>query len=77
MSVHNTYFRQEAGASTVSWVLMTALAMGLTLASFNSVSNSTEAKVDDVDYVLTGPRILPTFEAQRQAQRDLQNHFGY
>jgi Flp pilus assembly pilin Flp len=42
------FFRSESGATTVDWVVITALAMTLSLAAFGSVRTGTKTATDTV-----------------------------
>ncbi len=52
---------QEDGATTVDWVVITAMAMSLALAAFGGVSTGTKGITEEVSTTVGGRTILTTF----------------
>ncbi len=54
--------KDEDGAVTVDWVVLTAALVGLGIATLAAVSNGVDDLSGDIEGTLTGQRIVTTFQ---------------
>ncbi|NNJ67775.1 MAG: hypothetical protein HKP54_07020 [Boseongicola sp.] len=58
MKLFNAFLKDESGAVTVDWVVLTAAIVGLGIAVLTSVGNGTTTLADTVSGELAGTAIL-------------------
>lgn len=58
----NAFIRDEDGAVTVDWVVLTAAIVGLGIAVYGVVSGGIQDLSQDIDTQLTGQAISTSFE---------------
>ncbi len=56
-----SFRKDEDGAVTVDWVVLTAAIVGLGIATLAAVSNGVDDLSGDIESTLTGQRIVTTF----------------
>lgn len=57
IKLFNNFRKDEAGAVTVDWVVLTAGIIGLAIAAFGALNGSVEGMLDKSDTALTGVTI--------------------
>jgi len=61
MKLFKNFSKDESGAVTVDWVVLTAAIVGLGIAVLAAVSNGVENLSDDIDTQLSGQGTSTTF----------------
>lgn len=55
------FIRSEDGATTVDWVVITAMAMSLGLAAFGSVKSGTGGVTSNISSTMSSTQVTTTF----------------
>lgn len=50
----NKFLKDESGAVTVDWVVLTAAVVGLAIAAYSTISGSTDTLLGEIDTAIQG-----------------------